>query len=64
MKQRSALVRTPNSDDYLKAGSLSFDGGSLIIFEDGDNRIVKAAYGPGGWLSFEWKEPADGEVRT
>lgn len=64
MNQRWALVKTPNSDDFIKVGSLSFDGGSLIVFEDCDNRIVKAAYGPGGWLSFEWKEPDDGEVRA
>lgn len=64
MNQRWALVKTPNSDDLIRVGSLSFDGGSLVMFEDGDNRIVKAAYGPGGWLSFEWKEPDDGEVRA
>ena len=64
MTQRWALVRTPSSDDYVKVGSMSFDGGSLIIFEDGDNRTVRAAYGPGGWLTFEWKEPPDGEVRA
>lgn len=65
MNQRWALVKTPDSDDYVKVGSLSFDGGSLIVFEDGDRQIVKRAYGPGGWLSFEWKEPPDGrEVRS
>lgn len=64
MKQHWALVKTLNSDDFVRVGSLSFDGGSLIIFEDGDRCIVKCAYGPGGWLSFEWKEPDDGEVRA
>lgn len=62
MNHRWALVLTPNSDEYVKVGSLSFDGGSLIVFDDADNRTVKRAYGPGGWLSFEWKEPPDGEV--
>lgn len=65
MKQRWALIETPNSDDYVCVGSMSFDGGSLILFEDGENRTVKAAYGPGGWLKFEWKEPPDDrEVRS
>lgn len=65
MKHRWAHVRTPDSDDYISAGSLSFDGGSLIIFEDNNSRVVKAAYGPGGWLSFEWKEPPSGsKVQT
>lgn len=65
MSQRWALVKTPNSDDYVKVGSLSFDGGSLIVFDDPDRRIVKRAYGPGGWLTFEWKEPENAsEVQT
>mgnify|MGYP001758786131 CR=1 FL=1 len=32
--QRWALVKTPNSDDFVRVGSMSFDGGSLILFED------------------------------
>lgn len=63
MNQGWALVTTPDSDDYVRAGSLSFDGGSLIIFKDQHMKVVNRAYGPGGWLSFEWKEPGDGEVR-
>ncbi len=64
MNQRWALVKTPSSDEFVRVGSLSFDGGSLILFEDGSRQIVKRGYGPGGWLSFEWKEPPDGEVQT
>lgn len=64
MKTRWAKISTPDSDEYVLAGSMSFDGGSLIVFEDGDNRSVKVAYGPGGWLKFEWREPPDGEVRA
>lgn len=49
------IVETPDGRDEIDIGSLSFDGGSLILFSDSENKAPKAAYGPGGWLHWRWK---------
>lgn len=47
-------------EDAVDCVALSFDGGSLICFEDQAMTKVKAAFGPGGWLRARWAK--DGEV--
>lgn len=58
------IVERLDGVDEVDVGSMSFDGGSLILFSDPDRCVPKAAYGPGGWLHWRWKEPEHGEVRA
>lgn len=58
------VVEHPNGEDEIDIGSMSFDGGSLILFSDPERRLPKAAYGPGGWLHWRWKGSEHGEVRA
>ena len=58
------VVERPDGVDEIDIGSMSFDGGSLILFSDAERHSPKAAYGPGGWLHWRWKETGLGEVRT
>lgn len=52
---RTCIIDTPDGEDEVRAGSLSFDGGSLILFSDGERRNPVVAYGPYGWLRWRWK---------
>ena len=57
------VVEKPNGDiDKVRAQSMSFDGGSLILFSDREQREPKAAYSPVGWSHWRWA--SDGEVRA
>lgn len=49
-------------EDAVDCVALSFDGGSLICFEDQAMTRVKAAFGPGGWMRARWA--AHGEVQA
>lgn len=49
-------------EDAVDCLHLSFDGGSLICFEDEAMTRVKAAFSPGGWLRARWD--TNGEVCT
>lgn len=60
---RTCIIDTPDGEDEVRVGSLSFDGGSLILFSDGERRNPVVAYGPYGWLRWRWKE-ADREVQA
>ncbi|AGG66879.1 hypothetical protein [Corynebacterium callunae] len=51
-----------NVEDAVQCVCLSFDGGSLICFDDEDMRVVKVAFGPGGWLRARWAEDGDVQV--
>lgn len=49
-------------EDAVDCVALSFDGGSLICFEDQAMTKVKVSFGPGGWMRARWAK--DGEVRA
>lgn len=56
------LGNISNIEDAVECSALSFDGGSLICFEDEAMTRVKAAFSPGGWLRARWD--TNGEVCT
>lgn len=58
------IVERADGVDEIDVGSMSFDGGSLILFADAERQAPKVAYGPGGWLCWRWKEANRGEVRA
>ena len=60
---RVCVVDTPDGSDEIGIGSMSFDGGSLILFSDGERMNPVTAYGPYGWLRWRWKE-ANSEVQA
>lgn len=55
------IVDTPGDQDQVECESLSFDGGSLILFSDATRQAPKVAYSPGGWLRWRWR---DGSVQA
>lgn len=60
--ERPHQVDGETVEDAVECTALSFDGGSLICFEDHAMKNVKAAFGPGGWLRARWAK--DDEIPT
>lgn len=58
------LVETPDGRDEVRAQSMAFDGGSLILFEDAEQRKPVAAYSPYGWLHWRWLDDDERTVRN
>lgn len=55
------VERPDGSVDHVRAQSMSFDGGSLILFADQQQREVKAAYSPVGWANWRWSDEVPAE---
>lgn len=54
------IVDTINGEDHITAKSLSFDGGSLLLFKDAKQTSIECAYSPQGWIRI--REEVDDEV--
>lgn len=64
------LIVEKQNPDYdvqyyaIECKALSFDGGSLILFEDAEMHHVKAAFSPNGWTLCRWGSPEEIEKLT
>ncbi|WP_257183422.1 hypothetical protein [Corynebacterium cystitidis] len=51
------IVEKPDGTcDRVDVESMSFDGGSLVLFSDAQRTRPKAAYSPTGWQVWRWED--------